>query len=70
MHELLSLEYYQETDKRFKESAKKGLNLLNETYEACTNFRKLFYADNYVFEFPEKAMDDCSCKPQKNTEAQ
>lgn len=64
MHELLSLEYYQETDKNFKASAEIGLLLLNETYECCTRFRAIFYNENYNFHFPDKAMEECPCKPR------
>lgn len=65
MHELLSLEFYQNTDERFKQSAKEGLKLLNETYTSCTEFRRLFYNKKYNFVFPELAMDKCSCKPRE-----
>ena len=65
MHELLSLEYYENTDERFKESAEIGKALLDETYESCTKFRQRFYDDEYVFEFPEEAMEGCQCKPKK-----
>lgn len=68
MHELLSLEFYENTDEMFKKSAEKGKKLLDETYESCTRFRKLFYADGYTFNFPEKAMEGCPCKPRKNGE--
>lgn len=66
MHELLSLEYYENTDDRFKKSAEEGLKLLTETYESCTRFRSIFYTDEYSFEFPEAAMEKCPCKPRKN----
>lgn len=64
MHELLSLEYYENTDKEFKESAEKGRELLLKTYQCCTKFRSLFYAEGYKFVMPEKAMEGCSCKPK------
>lgn len=63
MHNLLKLEEYQDMDDQFEENAKEGYSLLQKTYDACTIFRKLFYAEDYVFEFPESAMDKCSCKP-------
>ena len=66
MHELLSLEYYQETDKRFEKSANDGVKLLNETYESCTSFRELYFADDYSFVFPIAAMEACSCKPRED----
>lgn len=65
MHDLLSLEYYENTDVRFKKSAEDGLRLLHETYAFCTKFRKLFYADGYEFEMPDVVSDKCSCKPRK-----
>ena len=68
MHELLSLEWYQESDMKFKDNATEGLRLLNETYECCTEFRRRFYEDGYEFIFPEAAAEDCPCKPRKNTE--
>lgn len=42
MHELLSLEWYENAEELFKESAETGAALLNETYESCTKFRKCF----------------------------
>lgn len=68
MHDLLSLETYQDMDNRFKTSSIKGKALLDQLYFACTLFRKKFYADDYEFVFPEIAMDGCSCKPRNNTE--
>lgn len=66
MHNLLRLEEYQDMDKQFEESAKEGVVLLQKTYDACTEFRRLFYLDGYVFVFPEKAMEKCACKPHDN----
>lgn len=65
MHDLLSLEYYENTDERFKKSAEEGLCLLNKTYESCTKFRELFYADGYQFVMPEDAAEKCPCKPKE-----
>lgn len=64
MHNLLKLEEYQDMDDQFEENAKEGYALLQQTYVACTKFRKLFYAEDYVFKFPEVAMEKCSCKPR------
>ena len=64
MHELLSLEYYQDTDNRFEDSAKVGFDILMETYKSCTGFRKAFFDNGYVFDFPKPAMDGCKCKPK------
>lgn len=66
MHDLLSLEWYENTDELFKESAERGIALLNETYESCTKFRKMFYAEGYTFIFPEKAMEGCQCSRKGN----
>lgn len=65
MHDLLSLETYQNMDEKFKTSSIEGKKLLNELYSACTLFRRKFYEDGYEFIFPESAMDECSCKPRK-----
>lgn len=65
MHDLLSLEYYENMDILFKESAEKGLCLLNKTYQSCTKFRELFYTDGYQFEMPESVSEKCPCKPKK-----
>lgn len=64
MHDLLSLETYQDMDERFKTSAFEGQELLGQLYQACTLFRGKFYEDGYVFVFPEAAMEGCSCKPK------
>lgn len=67
IHDLLTLESYQDSDEAFKELALEGQNLCHELYESCTNFRKLYFDKEYTFEFPEKAMEDCSCaKTRKN----
>ncbi len=68
MHDLLSLETYQDMDERFKKSSIEGKSLLDQLYSECTVFRKKFYADGYEFVFPEVAMEGCSCKPRNNTE--
>lgn len=73
MHNLLKLEEYQNMDKQFEKNAKEGYKLLKRTYNACTEFRKIYYDENYTFVFPENAMEKCSCKPhdnKKNTIAQ
>lgn len=64
MHALLCLDYYENTDELFKESAEEGQKLLEETYRSCTEFRKIFYSEDYIFEFPEAAMEGCPCKPK------
>ena len=64
MHELLSLETYQEMDEKFKESALKGKKLLDKLYSSCTTFRSKFYEENYNFVFPEEAIQKCQCKAQ------
>lgn len=68
MHNLLQLEYYENTDAEFERIATTGKALLEQTYECCTKFRKDFYATEYTFTFPESAMDGCSCKPRKSVE--
>ncbi len=64
MHDLLVLDYYEETDDMFKTCAENGLKLLNETYNSCTKFRRKFYDPKYKFEFPKAAMDGCPCRPK------
>lgn len=53
MHDLLSLDTYEETDEEFELSALKGKVLLDELYESCTEFRKIFFSQDYIFEFPK-----------------
>ena len=65
MHDLLSLDRYENTDALFQESAEKGLELLNKTYECCTKFRALFFAEDYKFVMPEDAAEKCPCKPKE-----
>ena len=38
--------------------------LMQQTYTCCTKFRKDFYAESYIFEFPTAAMEGCPCKPR------
>lgn len=66
MHDLLSLESYQDMDESFKKSSIEGKELLDQLYEACTLFRSKFYEEDYEFIFPEIAMEGCSCKPKNN----
>lgn len=55
-------------DEKFKSSAEEGVELLEETYKACTGFRASFYDDDYSFVFPDECMEKCSCKPRNNLE--
>lgn len=66
MHDLLSLETYQNTDDAFEKSAKEGKKLLSDLYKSCTEFRKAFFAEDYEFVFPLSAMEECRCKPRNN----
>lgn len=66
MHNLLTLEEYEEMDDKFKQSAEEGIILLKQTYNACTGFRASFFDANYDFQFPECCMEKCSCKPRHN----
>lgn len=62
MHNLLSLEDYQDKfDSEFKKLAIDGKAILEKTYAACSEFRAIFYRDDYVFEFPEECMEACLC---------
>ena len=65
MHELLSLDYYENTDELFKKNAMEGELILGKTYEYCTKFRKLFFDPDYIFEMPDEAAEQCPCRPQK-----
>lgn len=64
MHDLLSLETYQDMDAQFKTLSESGKELLDELYASCTIFRSKFFAEGYEFVFPETAMEGCSCKPR------
>lgn len=64
MHDLLSLETYQSMDEKFKQSATSGKAILDKLYAACTAFREKFYTEDYIFVFPDAAMEGCSCKPK------
>lgn len=66
MHDLLSLDAYQDMDENFKQSSITGKQLLDELYTACTSFRAKYYEEGYTFVFPESAMEGCSCKPRNN----
>lgn len=65
MHDLLSLDTYEETDEEFELSALEGKVFLDELYESCTEFRKIFFSQDYIFEFPKAAMDGCNCRKSK-----
>lgn len=65
MHNLLSLDTYENSDADFKTSALEGQKLLQDLYESCTQYRKLFYADGYEFVFPDEAMEQCRCCQNK-----
>lgn len=65
IHDLLQLDYYENMDKDFENISTEGMQILNETYESCTKFRKKFYDENYTFIFPTEAMEKCSCNKKK-----
>lgn len=62
MHDLLTLECYENSDMKFKECAESGIAILNETYDSVGKFRKMFFDEKYQFVFPEEAMEGCPCK--------
>jgi hypothetical protein len=68
MHNLLSLESYQQSDNEFRDIALQGRPILDELYSSCTKFRSIFYQDGYEFYFPQSAMDACSCGKTKETD--
>lgn len=68
MHNLLSLEHYEDHfDRDFKELAMNGKRIVEDVYEACTKFRAEYFRSDYVFEFPESCMEQCPCKPRKES---
>lgn len=68
MHDLLQLDAYEDMDDQFKQISEEGVELLKETYDCCTEFRRLYFTDGYEFVFPEEAMEKCACKPRKDSE--
>lgn len=66
MHNLLRLEYYESMDAKFEACAIRGQELLQQTYDCCTKFRKDYYTEGYVFTFPASAMEPCLCNPHKS----
>lgn len=66
IHDLVSLEYYQNIDKDFEMLALDGQKMCQKLYESCTNFRKLYFDKNYEFKFPEEVMEGCPCAKIKN----
>ncbi len=65
MHNLLALDTYEERfDDGFRDLALDGQTILNRVYKACEKFRADYFADGYVFVFPESCMEECSCKPR------
>lgn len=67
MHNLLALgEYKDHFTNDFKELSKEGVALLERVYNACTEYRRIFFSDGYVFEFPEECMEACICGMRKN----
>lgn len=65
MHNLLSLETYKNVDTEFKKSATKGRAILDDLYESCTKFRSKFFDPEYIFIFPEAAMEKCPCNKKR-----
>lgn len=63
VHGLISLKHYKQYDEEFKELAKRGVPLVFELYDACTDFRNKWYlSDNPINEFPNK---NCKCNKRK-----
>lgn len=70
MHNLLSLEHYEEHfNQDFELLATEGIPILAELYEACSVFRKLFFKEDYVFQFPKECMDACACNSKNRASA-
>jgi hypothetical protein len=66
MHDLLCLDTYKKTDEKFKSSALEGKALLDGLYKSCTEFRKLYFDSEYIFEFPKEVMCKCACAKIRN----
>ncbi|MCD7890246.1 MAG: hypothetical protein LUG26_00275 [Ruminococcus sp.] len=64
MHNLLSLETYESADTEFQKLSEDGYRILKEIYDSCTQFREKFYKNGYKFNFPEEAMEKCSCNSE------
>lgn len=63
VHGLISLNHYKEFDKEFELLALEGVELVFELYDACTDFRELWYKqENVEIEFP---ITKCKCKNKK-----
>ena len=48
-----------------KNPPQNGRGLLDELYESCTKFRGKFFNPEYIFVFPEAAMEKCPCNKKK-----
>ena len=63
VHGLISLRHYKQYEDEFERLAKEGIALVFELYDACTNYRNIWYKINEEpTTFP---MKKCNCKSKK-----
>ena len=60
IHGMVSLEYYNDADKRFESLAKRGKNLVNKMYTLGADVREYYYSVDEIPMFPEGIVTKCS----------
>ena len=60
IHGMVSLEYYNDADRKFENLAKRGRNLVKEMYSMGTNVREYYYQASEIPVFDENIIAKCS----------
>ena len=62
IHGMVSLEYYNDADKKFENLAKRGKTLVKKMYSLGTDVREYYYQTTEIPKFNQKVMDSCPLK--------
>ena len=62
IHGMVSLEYYNDADKKFASLAKRGVTLVNRMYSMGTDVREYYYQVEEIPPFSQKDVDNCRLK--------
>ena len=69
IHGMVSLEYYNDADRKFESLAKRGKGLVNQMYELGTTVREYYYQTDEIPPFPNGVVDKCRLRKKCLKEA-
>ena len=62
IHGMVSLDYYNDADRKFKSLAKRGTTLVKRMYEVGGDVRNYYYKNDVMPEFDSSVIDKCALK--------